>query len=183
MHVLDNPNQNKAVTHGEGPALVLAGPGTGKTYTITHHILFLTDKLKVNPESILAITFTREAAEELRRRIPSQYNIKAGTFHSIFYEYIRSHGHTKRKIADETVRRHIISMAANGSADPDELSDFISLYKSGCIDQETIAGSPKYRKLFEKEKLYDDILKSNDLLDFCEIFLRDFQAPACYYRV
>ena len=57
-----NPSQREAVTFGEGPLLLLAGPGSGKTFTITKRILWLIHEKEVAPEQILVITFTREAA-------------------------------------------------------------------------------------------------------------------------
>ena len=66
------PSQLRAVMHGEGPALVLAGPGSGKTTVITARIMHLVKDLGVDPESILVITFTREGAAEMQRRFLEQ---------------------------------------------------------------------------------------------------------------
>jgi DNA helicase-2/ATP-dependent DNA helicase PcrA len=64
-----DPYQKEAVEHGEGPLLVVAGPGTGKTFVIQHRVLHLITKLGVKPEEILCLTFTEKAAEEMRNRI------------------------------------------------------------------------------------------------------------------
>lgn len=62
-------SQRKAAQHAGSHARLLAGPGTGKTLTLTRHIWFLITELKVPPESIVALTFTRAAARELRQRV------------------------------------------------------------------------------------------------------------------
>ena len=87
-----NESQRMAVTHGEGPLLLLAGPGSGKTFTITRRILYLLER-GVPPEQILVITFTREAAESMQsrfRRMSSGFSpVNFGTFHSIFYHILQ----------------------------------------------------------------------------------------------
>ncbi|MBQ7766756.1 MAG: UvrD-helicase domain-containing protein, partial [Lachnospiraceae bacterium] len=60
--------QQSAVTHGEGPLLITAGPGSGKTTVITHHIKHLIDHQGVSPKEILVITFTKSAATEMKER-------------------------------------------------------------------------------------------------------------------
>ena len=87
-----NESQRKAVTYGEGPLLLLAGPGSGKTFTITRRILYLLER-GVPPEQILVITFTREAAESMQsrfQRMSSGFSpVNFGTFHSIFYHILQ----------------------------------------------------------------------------------------------
>lgn len=88
-----NEAQRKAVTHGTGPLLVLAGPGSGKTYTITQRIFYLIERLQVPPEKILVITFTKEAALAMQSRFRQSSEqilpVNFGTFHSVFYHILR----------------------------------------------------------------------------------------------
>jgi len=83
-----NKEQNEAVTHLDGPLLILAGAGSGKTRTITHRIAYLLDEKKESPYSILAVTFTNKAANEMKTRVNTlvKSGIKGlwmGTFHSV----------------------------------------------------------------------------------------------------
>ena len=89
-----NKTQAKAVSHRDGPCLVLAGPGSGKTLTIVNRIKYLIEKYHVRPEEILVVTFTRFAAQEMKNRLCSLMGRKnipvtAGTFHGIFYGILR----------------------------------------------------------------------------------------------
>lgn len=91
-----NPSQRKAVTFGEGPLLLLAGPGSGKTFTIIQRILYLLQEKKVAPEKILVITFTKEAATSMKQRFTQNYpcndSVNFGTFHSVFYHILLQSG-------------------------------------------------------------------------------------------
>ena len=68
MPAIFNKEQEEAITHKEGPLMVLAGPGSGKTLVITYRVKWLIENAGVHPSNILVITFTRAAAEEMRKR-------------------------------------------------------------------------------------------------------------------
>ncbi|MCI5165913.1 MAG: ATP-dependent helicase [Candidatus Electrothrix sp. GM3_4] len=92
-----NPAQHKAVIHGEGPVLVIAGAGSGKTRTLVHRMAWLLDQ-GVPPESILLLTFTRRSAQEMLHRAArlsgqSCNRVVGGTFHATANMLLRRHGH------------------------------------------------------------------------------------------
>ncbi len=88
-----NPAQLQAVMHGEGPMLVLAGPGSGKTTVIVNRILYLIKERRIPPEEILVVTFTKDAALSMQNRFVKEAGehlaVNFGTFHSVFYHILR----------------------------------------------------------------------------------------------
>lgn len=101
-----NEAQCRAITHGAGAMLVLAGPGSGKTFVVTQRIKYLIEHHHVKPEDILVITFTKAAATEMQERFAKlnegrNYPVHFGTFHSIFFQILR---HTYRFTAQNIIR-------------------------------------------------------------------------------
>jgi len=93
-----NPEQEEAVYTTDGPLLVLAGPGSGKTRVITHRISYLISQLSIDSQNILSVTFTNRAANEIKERIRAMipnrdaFNLRCGTFHGFCVYLLRQHG-------------------------------------------------------------------------------------------
>lgn len=90
-----NPPQQEAVTYGEGPLLILAGAGSGKTRALTYRVAYLIKDQKIEPENILLVTFTNKAANEMKERVRKLVGITppfAGTFHSFCARILRIDG-------------------------------------------------------------------------------------------
>lgn len=89
-----NPEQQKAIMHGAGPMMVLAGPGSGKTFVLTRRIVHLINEHHIPPSEILVITFTRAAAAEMQKRFLALCEgthppVTFGTFHAVFYSILK----------------------------------------------------------------------------------------------
>jgi len=107
-----NKEQKEAVTFGEGPLLIVAGAGTGKTTVLTHRIAYLIAEKDIKPEEILAVTFTEKAAKEMEDRVEAllpfgYYDLWVSTFHSFCDRILKNHGisiglPTNYKLVDST---------------------------------------------------------------------------------
>ncbi len=120
-----NENQLKAVKHKDGPLLILAGAGSGKTRVITYRIAYLISIYNISPENILAVTFTNKAAEEMKGRIGKVVGKKAekiwmSTFHSFGCRILRNHcekiGYSRNfSIYDEDDRERLVKECMNAA--------------------------------------------------------------------
>lgn len=109
-----NEAQSKAISFGEGPMLVLAGPGSGKTFTITQRIQYLIEEHHVKPEHILVITFTKAAAKEMQVRFIKLLDgqilpVSFGTFHAIFFHILQhTYSFDARNIIKESEKKQFL---------------------------------------------------------------------------
>ena len=186
-----NKKQKEAVQTTEGPVLIIAGPGSGKTQVLTHRIAYLISKNKVNPANILAVTFTNKAATEMRQRISSllfnKSRIKTkqklptiGTFHGICAKILRQEisllGFKKRfTIYDKDDQLSLIkevmkSLEINPEIfHPGSVLNAISSAKSELIDEKTYRReSDEYfqKTISQIYTLYQKKLKEANALDF-----------------
>src|SRR5690554_2435567 len=93
-----NEQQKAAVLAVEGPVMVFAGAGSGKTRTLTYRVAYMIDAEKINPRNILAITFTKKATNEMKERLieligPYSYDVTISTFHSLCARILRREIH------------------------------------------------------------------------------------------
>ena len=186
-----NNEQREAVTHLDGPLLILAGAGSGKTRVITYRIAYMMKKHNVAPSSILAITFTNKAANEMRQRIEglvgdrSKY-IWCGTFHSIFARLLRRHaellGYTQNfSIIDTDDQLKLVkdSMKELDIADsqfkPKSVQIEISNAKNKFIGVEEytlLAGKEYFQGVVARiYKRYQEKLLANNAMDFDDILV------------
>lgn len=179
-----NDAQNRAVCHTAGPALVLAGPGSGKTRVITGRVQFLINECNISPGNILVVTFTRAAAEEMRQRYErsgGKTGVTFGTFHSIFFYILKNaYGFSAADIIKEDDKRRFIASAAEKSGtiledNSDLLKDIIneiSLVKSGGYDIDSYYAlkypAEEFKHIYME---YDRYLKKNRKLDFDDMML------------
>ena len=114
-----NEAQTQAIQHTDGPCLVLAGPGSGKTLTIVNRVKYLIEKQKVRPEEILVVTFTRFAAAEMKSRLclvmgKRDLPVTVGTFHGIYYGILKwAYRVNQENILSETEKYQILRGVIN----------------------------------------------------------------------
>ena len=186
-----NPQQRAAVCHGEGPSMVVAGAGSGKTRVITCRISHLIRELGVDPESILAITFTNKAAGEMKERIRNILNQREGspwvsTFHSFCLRMLRKHitelgfssDFAVYDAQDQLLLVKQCMKAAQISTDAfpaKSLLNHISGFKNDFVLPDQIdLDSMSYgnqMKAAELYPIYQAALKSNNALDFDDLLV------------
>ena len=197
MSIYDTLNepQKEAVFHTEGPLLILAGAGSGKTRVLTHRIACLIDEKGVNPWNILAITFTNKAAGEMRQRVDSLVNFGAesiwvSTFHSmcvrILRRFIERLGYDNRFTIYDTDDQKTLMREVCRKVDIDtkvfkerSLLSTISSAKNEMIlpdEFELNAGGDFGRqKIAKVYREYEAQLKSNNALDFDDLLVKTVQ--------
>jgi len=179
-------NQKKAVLHIEGPLLVFAGAGSGKTKTLTYRVAYLIEELKVKPDNILAVTFTNKASEEMKERIKNLLNkdinlFWIGTFHSMCSRILRKEiaylGYNKNftildeddslKIIDEAIKNLDFQKNYFQSR---EIYNKISYIKSRGLFVEDYIPKDGYDEALKKIFLkYEEIKKNGNLVDFDDL--------------
>ncbi|MBO4459857.1 MAG: UvrD-helicase domain-containing protein [Clostridiales bacterium] len=181
-----NAEQYDAATHTDGPLLILAGAGSGKTRVITYRIAYMVGRKGIRPGSILAITFTNKAAGEMRERIESLIGhdasyIRCGTFHSVFARILRRHLDPNFTIIDsddqnKMVRDILKDMDISSSkVKPASVMSAISNAKNHMIAPEDYLlqiGKDYFSQIVAKVYTrYNEKLKENHAMDFDDILV------------
>ena len=192
-----NPQQREAVQHVEGPLLLLAGAGSGKTRVITHRIAHLVDAHRIPGPAILAVTFTNKAAGEMRQRVrnllsesPDSSAPMLSTFHSFCVRLLRRDGESLGEIRPGFTRQFTIY------DDDDQLALIKSIYKQLGLDEKFMqyratlsrishgkshnetpqdwfkaASDPKLTRLAKIYEVYEERLRQANALDFDDLLL------------
>ena len=201
-----NKEQERAVGHTDGPMLVLAGPGSGKTHVLTNRIKALIEEAKVPPDNILVITFSKKAAQSMQYRFNMMsnafYPVNFGTFHAVFFHILTYHGlYSKEGILDSKTKLIYVKRAgrflnikkASDLSWQKDMLDKISYYKNigemlfkeGAPDIMDKEEEEEFRKVFEKYML---LCRKNNVLDFddmvceCRRFLESNEAALKFWQ-
>ena len=179
--------QRTAITHGDGPMLVLAGPGSGKTTVITERIRYLIEECGVHPGNILVITFTKAAADEMKERYETKKAmgkgaVNFGTFHAVFFKILRyaynyeasnilkederykilreiACAHMQQEITDE--KEYVEAVSGEISRVKNERFALESYYSTSCPDE-------VFRQIYNE---YDRWLRQENKVDFDDMQL------------
>lgn len=189
--MIPSPAQQEAICFGEGTMLVLAGPGSGKTAVITQRIRYLVEERHITPSDILTITFTKAAALEMKQRAcqicRGAENAVFGTFHSVFFQIIRSSSKFQNySIMTEQQKLQILRPLLKGKKlDCVQMSSFceqflsdLSFYKNTGREREEKAGQKQagqnraeQMQLHELRQAYEQCCRKRWLLDFDDILI------------
>lgn len=182
-----NLQQRKAVEASDGPVLILAGPGSGKTRVLTYRVAHLVETRKINPHNVLAVTFTNKAAREMRARLENLLGLNrareltVGTFHAICARFLRRdapHLGLSRDfvIYDTDDQRSLIKRALKDlnidpkRYKPNAVLNAISMAKNELIPPESyIAPSYWHEAIGRVYTHYQEQLRANNALDFDDL--------------
>ncbi len=194
-HIFDrlNESQRQAVASPPGPLLVLAGAGSGKTRVLTYRVAWLVQALQMSPLSVLAVTFTNKAAQEMRGRIEEilGYSIGGmwiGTFHGIAHRLLRTHWREaglkqEFQILDSDDQLRLIRRALkqlnmdDGYWPPKQVQWFINGHKEEGRRPQHIAETNDRQQddLLRVYRTYEELCQRFGLVDFAELLLRAFE--------
>jgi DNA helicase-2/ATP-dependent DNA helicase PcrA len=186
-----NPAQREAVTHGDGPLLILAGAGSGKTRVLTHRIAYLVHSGEARADELLAITFTNKAAQEMRERVElllgrSTRGMWVLTFHSACTRMLRAEaqrlGYTRQfTIYDQADARRLIKQCLDGvGADPkrfpaaavhNQVSDAKNRLRDAA-EYRSMVGSYFEQTVADAYELYERELLRFNAMDFDDLLVR-----------
>lgn len=186
-----NENQLKAVNHLDGPCMVLAGPGSGKTRVITYRIANMLVNKNIKPTSILAISFTKASSIEMKNRALSLSNdfrmnkVTYGTFHSVFFRILRYfENYNIESILDEKTKRIGLKNILKGlnieNADDDEtigqVINEISYVKNELMDKRDFKSEVLTNDEFIKVyNFYEEYKQQMNKIDFDDMLIKTYE--------
>lgn len=185
-----NKEQQAAIQHTEGPLLIMAGAGSGKTRVLTHRIAYLIEEKYVNPYNILAITFTNKAAREMQERVKdligtTSEGMWVSTFHSMCVRILRRHiesiGYSKNfTILDQSDQLTVVKQVVKDlNLDPKQYNDRTMLNHIGAFKNELITPAKAQElqgNIYEQHvanvyESYQKTLRENHALDFDDLIM------------
>ena len=171
-----NEDQLRAIHHSGGPAIVLAGPGTGKTRVLTERIYTLIRELHIGPEQILAVTFTNKAAREMRDRLKtrltqSEWNhITISTFHALGYSILKQYHHRFGRSGAFTIIMPDDDLIKELFADSRQYRTRLKqISQRKLSDTSPDRHDPEWDTVCQR---YEDILKTNDCFDLDDLIVK-----------
>ena len=180
--------QHQAITHGAGPAIVLAGPGSGKTLVITQRVRYLIEAYHVRPQEILVITFTKAAAQEMQSRFQAlsrQRGVTFGTFHAVFFHILKyAYHYSAANILTEEKKYQILQRLLSESGlhfedEKETLSEIAS--EISVVKNEQIPLEHYYSKSCPEEvfrgfyRKYEEVHRREGLLDFDDMMTMTYE--------
>lgn len=185
-----NMPQSEAISHGEGPALILAGPGSGKTLVITQRVKNLIEEQGVQPSNILVITFTKAAARQMKKRFlklmgQEHCPVTFGTFHAVFFSVLKNayHYNAQNIIREEQKFQFLREIMNRMELEYEDEQEFmsgvlseISLVKNEGIDiahyYARNCGTDIFRKIYTE---YENRMRRASLLDFDDMLVYTYE--------
>ncbi|MBR5128287.1 MAG: ATP-dependent helicase [Roseburia sp.] len=193
-----NKSQLQAITHGVGPCLTLAGPGSGKTAVITERVKYLITEQHIKPSNILVITFTKAAATEMKERFYKlmsdatgstagfgQYPVTFGTFHAVFFQILKHayNYNANNIIKDEQKYSCMRDLVLKQRLEYEDEAEFvnavlgeISMVKNTGVDlthyYSTNCATEMFRRLYSQ---YHEYLYTHKLIDFDDMLVYTYE--------
>ncbi|HPE87553.1 MAG: UvrD-helicase domain-containing protein [Bacteroidales bacterium] len=168
-----NPDQKAAASHLQGPALVVAGPGTGKTRVLTQRIAYLLAEGLASPEQILALTFTNKAAEEMKERLAALQGkdttkkMQITTFHAFGLQWLKEYGKSYAGMVDNKDKALIIKVVAPELSRRDRIKAI-----HGFTEIKTTAKKTQNKTWQNVFSRYQHYLEKNNLFDFDDLLIK-----------